>query len=211
MSLSWLPAGIPVAYTRTNGDGLPATVIPASECGRCARIKSPRSQRTTFPPAGCSNTSRGARAAQVIPLCLMCVSSLYDCGCAGMRACVRVRASSRPPRSVRHPRGVPRPVPCRIRGLVRGRLAPPAGARVGRTRVASQQTTAEVMRGSRTNPKPGLWRSHTSSRTSSLLGSWAGTKPSFFFRNFLGWKSAVASQLERGFGVSTTYRDKTGP
>ena len=31
-SLSWLPAG--VTYTQSNGDRMPATVIPASECGQ---------------------------------------------------------------------------------------------------------------------------------------------------------------------------------
>ena len=38
-SLSWLPAGIIVTYIRSNGDGVPATVISASECGQCVSIE----------------------------------------------------------------------------------------------------------------------------------------------------------------------------
>ena len=39
MSLSWLPAGITVTYTRSNGDRVPATVISASECGQYVSIE----------------------------------------------------------------------------------------------------------------------------------------------------------------------------
>ena len=35
ISVSWLPEGhLPAAYTRSNGDRVPATVISASECGQ---------------------------------------------------------------------------------------------------------------------------------------------------------------------------------
>ena len=39
MSLSWLPAGITVTYTRSNGDRAPATVISASKCGQYVSIE----------------------------------------------------------------------------------------------------------------------------------------------------------------------------
>ena len=39
MSLSWLPAGITVTYTRSNGDRLHTTVISTSECGQSVSIE----------------------------------------------------------------------------------------------------------------------------------------------------------------------------
>ena len=39
ISLSWLPAGITVTYTRSNGDRVPATVISVSERGQNMSIE----------------------------------------------------------------------------------------------------------------------------------------------------------------------------
>ena len=50
MSLSWLPAGITVTYAQSNGDGVPATVISASECGQYMSIKQPRNQGMACSP-----------------------------------------------------------------------------------------------------------------------------------------------------------------
>ena len=44
MSLSWLPAGITVAYTQSNGDRVPATVISVSDLGQYVSIEEPRNQ-----------------------------------------------------------------------------------------------------------------------------------------------------------------------
>ena len=38
-SLPWLPVGITVTRTRSNGDRVPATVISAPECGQCMSIE----------------------------------------------------------------------------------------------------------------------------------------------------------------------------
>ena len=48
--LSWLPAGITLACVRSNGDGVRATVIPASDCGQYVSIEYSRGQGMTFPP-----------------------------------------------------------------------------------------------------------------------------------------------------------------
>ena len=50
MSLSLLPAGITVTYTRSNDDRVPATVISTSERGQYASIEQPRNQGMTFSP-----------------------------------------------------------------------------------------------------------------------------------------------------------------
>ena len=74
MSLPWLSAGITAACTRSNGDTLPATVIPASECGQHVEdieqgigllLSDPRGgggepRRTQFPPPTSEN-ARGKR------------------------------------------------------------------------------------------------------------------------------------------------------
>ena len=39
ISFSWLPVGITVTYTQSNGDRVPATIISASEHGQCASIE----------------------------------------------------------------------------------------------------------------------------------------------------------------------------
>ena len=51
MSLSWLPVGITVTSTRSNGDTVPVTVISASKCGQYMSLKQPRNQGMTFSPS----------------------------------------------------------------------------------------------------------------------------------------------------------------
>ena len=50
MSLPWLLAGIGVTCIRSNGDGVPANAISASECGQYVSIKLPRKQGMTISP-----------------------------------------------------------------------------------------------------------------------------------------------------------------
>ena len=47
---SWLPAGITVTYTQSNGDRGAATLISASKCGQHVSTESPRNQGMAFPP-----------------------------------------------------------------------------------------------------------------------------------------------------------------